>query len=129
MGKISSNKPEPLLEKVISMVRSDKDHQVQAELCCPTDFPAFEGHFPGQPILPAVIQLLVVRSLSSDLLGLPLEPVRTGRLKFKGMVGPGDRVKVRIDIKKEEGNWLSKFKLDHEGTTISSGAVIFREKV
>jgi 3-hydroxyacyl-[acyl-carrier-protein] dehydratase len=119
----------PLLQQVISKVQFDEQRgQVMAELCFPADFPAFAGHFPGQPVLPAVIQLAVVRSLTVDLLKRPLEPVRTRRLKFKGMVGPDDLVQVRVEIKKEEENWLANFKLDHDGKAVSAGAIIFRER-
>ena len=129
MGKAGKKTSVPLFQKVISMIRFDGQKQVVAELCCPADFPAFAGHFPGQPVLPAVIQLAVVRSLASDLLGRTLEPVRTARLKFKEMVAPGDLINVRVDIKKEGKDWLSVFKLDHDGKTVSSGSVVFRERV
>ncbi len=119
----------PLLQQVISKVQfDDQRREVVAELCFSADFPAFAGHFPGQPVLPAVIQLAVVRSLAADLLERSLEPVKTKRLKFKGMVGPGDLVQVRVEIKKEEDNWLASFKLAHDGKAVSSGAIIFREK-
>ena len=129
MEKTTNRFSEPFLDKVINAVRFDGHDQVQAELCCPADFPAFNGHFPGQPVLPAVIQLAAIRSLTSELVGLELEPVRTGRLKFKGMVGPGDLINVRVDIRREGENWSSEFKMDHEGSTISSGSIIFRKRV
>jgi len=129
MGTTDNLTSLPLLQKVIKKIQADgQRQQAAAELCCPADFPAFAGHFPGQPVLPAVIQLAVVRSLTSDLLGRSLEPVRTERLKFRGMVGPDDLVHVRVEIKKEGENWLSRFKLDHGGKLVSSGAVIFRER-
>ena len=128
MEKTDKQTSVPLLDKVISKVRFDDQQQVTAELCCPADFPAFAGHFPGKPVLPAVIQLAVIRSLTSDLLGCQLTPVRTGRLKFKGMVGPDDLVRVKIDIKKEGENWLSSFKLEHDGNTVSSGSLVFGER-
>lgn len=119
----------PLLQQVISKVQfDDQRRQVTAELCFPVDFPAFDGHFPAQPVLPAVIQLAVVRSLTADLLKRPLEPVRTKRLKFKGMVGPDDLVQVMVEVKEEEDNWLAGFKLEHGGKVVSSGTIIFREK-
>jgi 3-hydroxyacyl-[acyl-carrier-protein] dehydratase len=129
MGTTDNLTSLPLLQHVISKVQfDDQRREVVAELCCPADFPAFAGHFPGQPVLPAVIQLAVIRSLTGDLLARPLEPVRTRRLKFKGMVGPGDLVQVRVEIKKEEDNWLASFKLAHDGKAVSSGAIIFRER-
>ena len=129
MEKTDKQTSVSLLRKVISRVRFDDQQQVVAELCCPADFPAFAGHFPGKPVLPAVIQLAVVRSLTSDLLGRALAPVRTGRLKFKGMVGPDNLIHVRIDVKKEGENWMSTFKLEQDGKTVSSGSLIFKERL
>ena len=129
MGKTDKQTSVTLLDKVISRVRFDNQQQVVAELCCSADFPAFAGHFPGKPVLPAVIQLAVVRSLTSDLLGRSLVPVRTGRLKFKGMVGPDDLILVRIDVKREGENWMSSFKLEQDGKRVSSGSLVFEERL
>jgi 3-hydroxyacyl-[acyl-carrier-protein] dehydratase len=102
---------------------------VTAELCCPADFPAFAGHFPGQPVLPAVLQLLVVRMLAGDLLQMPLEPVATGKMKFKGMIGPGERVVIEVSLARLAELWQGVFKLRKAGTTVvSSGTVLYQAR-
>jgi len=69
----------PFFGKIVDKQVVDRDQgTISAELCCPADFPAFDGHFPGQPVLPAVMQLVVVRMLVAKLLQAPLETVRTG---------------------------------------------------
>ena len=39
----------------------------RTEVTFPEDFPAFQGHFPGHPILPGVVQILVGCELSRNL--------------------------------------------------------------
>jgi 3-hydroxyacyl-[acyl-carrier-protein] dehydratase len=104
----------------------DRDQQtVAAELCCPVDFPAFAGHFPEQPVLPAVMQLLVVRMLGADLLQIPLEPVRTGKLKFKGMIRPDERIQVRVTLALIADRWQADFRLKNRESIVSTGTIFF----
>jgi 3-hydroxyacyl-[acyl-carrier-protein] dehydratase len=97
-----------------------------ARLCCPADFPGFAGHFPGEPILPAVLQLMAVRLLAETLAGGSLEEVAVERLKFKGMVRPADPVEIRLSLR-EEGELLrAGFTLVRDRETVASGTLIFR---
>lgn len=104
----------------------DRDQQtVAAELCCPVDFPAFAGHFPEQPVLPAVMQLLVVRILAADLLQIPLKPVRTGKMKFKGIIRPDEMIQVRVVLVKIGEQWQADFELKNLGSLVSTGNILF----
>ncbi len=97
-----------------------------AQLCCPADFPGFAGHFPDQPVLPAVLQLLAVRLLAEYLLETPLAPVNADRLKFKGMVGPDETVNLRVTMRDQSGPLKVEFSLDKAGAPIASGTLLFR---
>jgi 3-hydroxyacyl-[acyl-carrier-protein] dehydratase len=99
---------------------------VTARLCCPADFPGFAGHFPDQPVLPAVLQLLAVRLLAESLLESPLTPVGGDRLKFKGMVGPAETVNLRVTLRDQSGQFKSEFSLDKGGAPIASGTLLFQ---
>lgn len=97
-----------------------------ALLCCPADFPGFAGHFPDQPILPAVLQLLAVRLLAESLLETPLTPVNGDRLKFKGMVGPDEKVNLRVTLREQAGVRKVDFSLDKVGVPVASGTLVFQ---
>ncbi len=95
-------------------------------LCCPEDFPGFDGHFPGEPILPAVLQLMAVRLLAETMAGTPLASVGVERLKFKGMVRPTEEIMVRVSLDEERELLRADFSLERESTTVASGTLVFR---
>lgn len=74
-------------------------------------FPGFDGHFPGQPVLPAIIQLAAVRYLAECGLGQPLRPAGFSRTKFRGIIQPDDEIEVTLDLFAEEKQWSGKFTL------------------
>ncbi|MBU0483431.1 MAG: hypothetical protein KKB30_02820 [Proteobacteria bacterium] len=101
---------------------------ISAELCFPADFPAFDGHFPGQPVLPAVIQLVVVRMLAGDLLQMPLTTVKTGSMKFKGMIMPTERISIKVVLKKIDSHWQADFALSKLESDVASGNILFKKR-
>ena len=117
-----------LLRDVISRREFDRAHlTVSADFNCPPDFPAFDGHFPGQPVLPAVIQLAVVRTLSMEMLNRPLLLDKTAKLKFKNMVRPDEKVSVEVELKEIEKKWHAKFSLKTGHGIVATGGLIFKE--
>ncbi len=87
------------------------DYQLQARavFMFKENFPGFSGHFPGQPVLPAIVQLAMVRYLAECVLGGSLLPVRYERTKFRAMIQPGEKVVVDINFTKKEENWAGSF--------------------
>ena len=66
--------------------------------------PFFQGHWPGQPIMPGVLQLEAMAQLAGVLLLRKLE--NTGKLavlwsidkvKLRGAVVPGDQLRIEVD--------------------------------
>ena len=62
----------------------------------PIDHPAFEGHFPGHPILPGVVLLAEVLAGIERRLGRQLDDVRIKVAKFHAPVAPGARLAVEL---------------------------------
>lgn len=63
----------------------------------PVDHPAFDGHFPGRPILPGVVLLgRTVRALG-EALGEPPSAYEIAAAKFLRPVGPGTTLAIRIE--------------------------------
>ncbi|MEX2451666.1 MAG: AMP-binding protein [Rhodospirillales bacterium] len=56
----------------------------------------FEGHFPGHPVLPAVVQLDWVATFAERYLGLPRLPFCRFSMKCRKTIAPGDPVELEI---------------------------------
>jgi 3-hydroxyacyl-[acyl-carrier-protein] dehydratase len=69
-------------------------------------FPGFSGHFPGNPILPAIVQLMTVVSFASERAGIPLKLAGVATAKFLSPIRPGEEVLVRYRKIAGEGNTL-----------------------
>jgi 3-hydroxyacyl-[acyl-carrier-protein] dehydratase len=96
----------------------------------------FQGHFPGSPILPGVLQVAAMSqvggALLRELLGNPeaVFPALVGirRLKFRNPAFPGDRIRVEVELAEgiepdAEGTAMKAVVRRDDGTVISQGAV------
>lgn len=97
----------------------------EGDFVFPGDYCGFDGHFPGQPILPAIVQLATARFLAENILEVCLSPRELGKVKFKGMVQPDAPVTVRIQLAKKDEVWQGGMKLmNSNGQLLSSGQFV-----
>ncbi|WP_163335658.1 beta-hydroxyacyl-ACP dehydratase [Desulfopila sp. IMCC35008] len=90
------------------------------------DFPGFQGHFPGKPVLPAVVQLAAIRCVTELSLELKLTPSGYDRVKFRGVVLPGGPTEVCIELRPEGDGWCAGFTIENSnGESVSSGTCNF----
>ncbi len=116
------------IEKIFLDRQVDEERTTgTARIKCPSDFAAFEGHFPGEPILPGVIQLAAVRNLASFMAGVELVPVSTERIKFSGMVKPEEEIDVTMKLEPKGDLREVRFRLKRSGDKISAGTILYRE--
>ncbi len=87
-------------------------------IAIPHDHPAFEGHFPGLPILPGVVLLAEVLAGIEEQLGGPLDNVLIKVAKFHATVGPGARLEVELS---QVGGLA--FTVSSEGTRVATGTL------
>lgn len=74
-----------------------------AELQFAPDCFFFAGHFPGQPVLPAVVQVASAIELASRLLGSPQCLAEVTRAKFTNPTGPGRLLRLAVSVEAEDG--------------------------
>lgn len=64
----------------------------------------FEGHFPGSPVLPGVVQVEMVKSILAEALGMPWYLKDMSTCKFLEVVNPLEtpQLSIRIQYKGDE---------------------------
>lgn len=72
--------------------RRETDGAVRMEFVFPPDFVGFEGHFPGNPIVPGIVQVMAGILTAGE--GSPLRLVKVNRAKFVRIIGPGETIGV-----------------------------------
>ncbi len=95
--------------------------KIDASLEFRPDFPAFQGHFPGNPILPGIVQLACVRILAARFLERQLFSSVLSNIKFRDMVRPGQSVDITLSGEEENGIWNVRFNINSSEAAIATG--------
>lgn len=69
--------------------------KISGKYCFSVGFPGFSGHFPGYPILPAVVQLIAAQCLIEEQKGHPVELSSVKNAKFLQEVMPGNEILIQ----------------------------------
>jgi 3-hydroxyacyl-[acyl-carrier-protein] dehydratase len=94
----------------INSMAAKPDGEVEALLSFAPDFVGFSGHFPGYPVLPAVLAIYSGWLLAELSQGQELELCYVKRAKFVAPIHPHDKVEVslkKIIDEDGEGDWYS----------------------
>ena len=75
------------------------DGQLVSEVSVNAAHSIFEGHFPGSPVTPGVIQMQMVRDILAQHLGRPLRLKALRTCKFLEILDPAANPLVTINIK------------------------------
>ena len=68
----------------------------EQSFCFSEDFIGFAGHFPGYPILPAILQTLMAQIVAEQVRCERLEFLALERAKFTRELRPGERILVKV---------------------------------
>lgn len=68
---------------------------ITGRYCFSDDFPGFSGHFPGYPILPAVVQLVTAQCLIEEQKGHEIECSSVQNAKFLQEIRPGKEILIQ----------------------------------
>jgi len=106
--------------------RADRD-TVRFTLVVPEDCPFFEGHFPGQPVLPAIGQLAMLEVLLRRTVGSSVVLSGVDGFKLSRQILPGDRVEIRVEVRRAAGE--ADFVVRRDGNPVSRGTLRMAETV
>ncbi|MBP7125789.1 hypothetical protein KBD49_05420 [Myxococcota bacterium] len=96
------------------------DRQVEARVHVPVDCLFFRGHFPEEPILPGVAQVVLVTSVLRRVAGGPLRVQAIRRVKFTSPVRPGMDLALRLVLEGPKVLW----RLAGPQGEVSSGEIL-----
>lgn len=67
----------------------------------------FEGHFPSMPVMPGVCTLMIIKQLSSEIIGRPLRFEQIKECKFVSAILPNkcNVVEMKVLISKDESGY------------------------
>ncbi len=95
--------------------------------CFPEDFMGFSGHFPGYPILPALVQLMTGWSLLEAKQGHAVKIATIERAKFLLEIYPGQKILVQCKCTTVNGMAGGRIKIMKEDQLAASFSVTFKE--
>ena len=94
--------------------------EIVGEFCFVRDFIGFSGHFPGYPLLPAVIQLLIAQLLIEKQKKCKIKVTLIEKAKFLSEIKPDDQITVKCIDAAEDENLKSKVLIASGDRTVSS---------
>jgi predicted hotdog family 3-hydroxylacyl-ACP dehydratase len=85
-------------------LKREGDHGLVQSFCFPPEFIAFRGHFPGNPLLPAFVQIRMAQVMLESAAQAPLQLERIDNAKFREPLPPGQSVRVHCDLERTPNN-------------------------
>ena len=97
----------------------------EQSFCFDESFLGFAGHFPGYPILPAILQTLLAQIVAEQVLGCSLQFQALKRAKFSRQLRPGETIDVSLSCLEKEGQMRCAAKLQVEDEIAATFTMIF----
>jgi 3-hydroxymyristoyl/3-hydroxydecanoyl-(acyl carrier protein) dehydratase len=111
---------------LLKEVKATNNNHIEALAEVPADSPWFSGHFPGEPILPGIALVhMVKQAINQDALkkGDKLNLHSLKRVRFTQPVRPGDTLSININAEDTGENILFSFKVVCKKNVVSSGMI------
>ena len=122
-----------ILECLLREPSQSDDGVVTGRFCFPESFIGFQGHFPGHPVMPGVLQVEAMAQVAGAL--LLRRPENVNRLafllsmdhvKFRKTVVPGDQLILEANVKRmRERTAQMETKASVGGTVVAEAVIRF----
>ena len=101
-----------MIDRIVEVV---DDNELVALKNVTINEPFFQGHYPGRPVMPGVLQIEAMAQAAGVLLWrkVPIEDNRIAffmsvdKVKFRQAVEPGDSIKIRVKLLKTRGERIA----------------------
>ncbi|MEM8867048.1 MAG: bifunctional UDP-3-O-[3-hydroxymyristoyl] N-acetylglucosamine deacetylase/3-hydroxyacyl-ACP dehydratase [Verrucomicrobiota bacterium] len=132
MNLLPHRYPFVLIDRIIEIVSDD---ELVALKNVTINEPYFQGHYPGRPVMPGVLQVEAMAQAAGVLLLRRLPPddnkiaffMSVDKVKFRQAVEPGDSIEIRVKLAKIRGNKIATATGECKvgGKTVSSAELMF----
>ena len=114
----------PLLPQILECSEDKKSGEYVLQIIVPYNLLYLEGHFPGKPILPGVVQIQWVMHFCNELFGVSGKRfLRLEVLKFQKIILPGE--KINLAIRWDNQKNVANFRYTGKDHSLSSGRLVF----
>jgi 3-hydroxyacyl-[acyl-carrier-protein] dehydratase len=131
LGALPHRYPFLLVDRVVEVVKGERIHAYK-NVTFNEEY--FQGHFPGQPVMPGVLQLEAMAQAGALLAyeGAPFDPQQKviylmsfDQVKFRRPVVPGDRLDLHVRVERQKGNiWRLAGEAKVDGQTASEAEML-----
>ena len=130
LGALPHRYPFLLVDRIVEVVKGERIHAYK-NVTYNEEF--FQGHFPGAPVMPGVLQLEAMAQ-AGGLLAWETTPWDAGKIvlfmsmdkvKFRRIVQPGDRLDLHVTIDRVKGSiWRFRGESKVDGKTASEAEMM-----
>ena len=109
---------------------SNSDGKISARIIFSVEHDIFKGHFPGQPVVPGVCMIQIVKEIMCECMEQKLNMIKASQIKFLSMIDPRQTPEVSLFIswKQAEEELLVDANLKNESTVFFKMKAIFRQE-
>ena len=100
------------------------NEQIEARIALNAAHPVFKGHFPGNPIVPGVTMIQILKELLSIELQCDLFLSKVNNAKFTAILNPKETPAVTVKVKVKELEEKNSWKV--QGTIIEGETTYFK---
>ncbi len=110
---------------VISSIKEEKTATFQLRLNA--KHAIFEGHFPGKPVTPGVVQLEIIKDLLSETLATKVELKQLTACKYTSILDPETHPEITLTLQHQEVEFGTKITavIGKEETTFTKVSAIY----
>lgn len=94
-------------------IKDTGENSLEFSITFPDSFSGFQGHFPGNSILPGVVQLMTVQTALEKKLNRRLSLYEISAAKFKAPVLPGEKIEGALHYTLHESSCEVSCSLQH----------------
>lgn len=130
MAMLPHRYPFLMIDRVVELVPGQR---VVAVKNVSINEPQFQGHFPGQPVMPGVLMVeaiaqacgIMAMSANPTFRERPLYLLGLDKVRFRSPVRPGDQVRIEVvKTNEKRGIWFFEATLTVEGKAVVEGEVM-----